>query len=293
MFGYIHWSRSITGEKQTLSMLRYMMNRLQTQNQPPTTTGYADQARKLASAGTHCIYGGADTISAGINLMIAACAYAALDGLSAPPTADQIADEAPADMYTVTIFTEPAVVPTTSERPLAAALHQLARHLLTFYASQHALKLARTRLQIIDNLLHTTPDTLEEEIHDAHLYAPLQQQAIWYHLNSATAALTATLQDAAPINVMWHQTLTQLPNQDLFLTQNVCQTLRDIWKERTQDIQAYNLPAFGINNLNTLLTLLQQQAQLPRTVLLFDATSHRALYQQRQEYQHQIATFYS
>jgi hypothetical protein len=92
---------------------------------------------------------------------------------------------------------------------------------------------------------------------------------------------------------MWHQTLTQLPNQDLFLTQNVCQTLRDIWKERAQDIQAYNLPAFGINNLNTLLIVLQQQPQLPRTILLLDKMSHRVLYQQRQEYQHQIATFYS
>jgi hypothetical protein len=270
-----------------------MMNTSQTQNQPPTTTVYADQARKLASASALCIYGGADTISAGAYLMVAAWTYAALDALFAPLTADQVANVSPADMYTVTLFTEPNIKLATSERPLTGALQKLSWHLLTFYASQHALKWTRTRLQVIDNLLRTNPDTLEEEIQDAHIYAPLQQQTIWYHLNITVDALTTILQSTAPINVMWHQTLTQLPNQNFFTTQNVCQTLRDIWKQNVEDIQAYRIPEFGIDNPDTLLTLLQQQQQLTRPLFIFDEAIHRALYQQRQEYQHQIATFYS
>lgn len=264
-----------------------------TQNQSTTaSTIYADLAQGLAVASTLCIVGNPDAVKAGINLMLQACACAALHTLSASPD-NASSQQGPADMYTVRLFERPNTCPEYSRLPFEITLHDLTCDMLALYGTQHALAQSQARTQIIEDILRQTQDPSDPVVQDAQLYKTLQKQATWYNLNKSLGTLNSLLCNIARANLQWHHFLLNLPNQDIFSSAEIGNTLRDAWQNNARYIEEYDLADFGIKDLDPLLKLLQQQPQFMRKPLLYNEESHRYFAEQLQNGQKQLSNLYA
>jgi hypothetical protein len=250
----------------------------------------ADLSARLAAAGVLCFYAGSDAIDISVPLLVAS----ATAGEMAEAYADLAREIPPGDMYDVE-YTEPVKLKLPSpSSELEGLLQAFTRRLLLLRVALRNLRLSTERFYATKVAMEQNRGDPEGALYqDARLFSTLQRQAIWRNLSLCKLLHDEMLLSAPRINMLWHLYKKGLPNQSRFTPQEVSETFTATWKERSSDINNYQLSAFDVSGFGAVLQIVEHKGQLADPALLMDEAWHKSMYQLSRSFQQNLDTFYS
>jgi len=253
------------------------------------TAATANTTVVLAAAGTLCVYAGAGAVDTGLTLLVSSACTGAMVEASA-----NLANDLPqGDMYDVE-YTEPiAVVLPKPSVEFGAVLQDFAKRLLLLNAALRNLHLSYVHAQATEAALASNSgDPQGAEYQDAMLFHTLHSQAIWRNLALSNRLHHELLLSAPRVNMLWHHYKLQLPQESRLSEHEVYEIFTNIWRERANDIAAYQLTAFGVNDFNQALQLIRQKGQLTDPAILLDSQWHKQLQLLSLSFQQALDSFY-